>query len=179
LVFLKKKMRSKFFLFIIILIFIIIFLIFYKGLTNYSIYTPKINIENDIPVFSANIFDSDLQVSSKELFDPKKSYLLNIWSSWCVPCRDEHALLMDLSKDEKVNLIGLNYKDRLNNAKNYLNELGNPYSKILVDETGTIAIEWGAFGVPETFLIYENKVIKKYIGPLNQQFLIEIKSLIK
>ena len=172
-------MRSKFFPFILILIFIIIFSFFYKGLTNYNIYTPKINVEKDIPLFSANLFESNVEVNSKEFFDPKKLYLLNIWSSWCVPCRDEHALLMDLSKNKNITLIGLNYKDRPDNAKNFLNELGNPYSQILVDETGTKAIEWGAFGVPETFLIYENKVIKKYIGPLNQQLLVEIKSLIK
>lgn len=172
-------MRTKFFPFIIILIFLVIFLFFYKGLSQYNVYIPKINIEKDIPIFSVNLFESNIKVNSKELFDPNKFYLLNIWSSWCVPCRDEHPILMDLSNSKTISLIGLNYKDKSDNAKNFLNELGNPYSQILADETGTKAIEWGAFGVPESFLIYENKIIKKYIGPLNQQSLIEIKSLIK
>ena len=172
-------MRSKLFPFVLILIFTIIFIFFYKGLNNYNIYIPKINVNKDIPLFSAKLFESNVEVNSKEFFDPEKFYLLNIWSSWCVPCREEHTLLMDLSKNGNINLIGLNYKDRTDNAKNFLNELGNPYIQILVDQTGTKAIEWGAFGVPESFLIHQNKVIKKYIGPLNQQLLLEIKSLLK
>jgi len=76
-------------------------------------------------------------------------------------------------------LIGLNYKDKKKNAKNFLNELGNPYDKIFVDLNGTISIEWGAYGVPESYLILNNKIIKKYIGPLNQQLIDEIKLIIK
>ena len=105
--------------------------------------------------------------------------MLNIWSSWCVPCRDEHPLLMNLSNKEKIEIIGLNYKDNPNNAEKFINELGNPYSVILIDRDGTKAIEWGAFGVPENFLIYENKIIKRYIGPLNSQLIDEIKSYIE
>ena len=105
--------------------------------------------------------------------------MLNIWASWCVPCRDEHSLLMNLNKNEKLTLIGMNYKDSKKNAKSFLDELGNPYRKIIVDKNGTTAIEWGAFGVPETFIIYNNKTIKKYIGPLTQENLLEIQNLIK
>ena len=73
----------------------------------------------------------------------------------------------------------MNYKDNLKNAKNFLEELGDPYKEIFTDVDGTIAIEWGAYGVPESYLIYNNKIIKKYIGPLNQKFINEIKLLIK
>ena len=96
-----------------------------------------------------------------------------------MPCRDEHPLLMDLSKNKKIEIIGLNYKDNLNNAEKFINELGNPYSIILLDRDGTKAIEWGAFGIPENFLIYENKIIKRYIGPLNSKLVEEIKNYIE
>ena len=87
--------------------------------------------------------------------------------------------MLNLSKNKKVEIIGLNYKDNFNNAEKFIDELGNPYSIILLDRMGTKAIEWGAFGVPETFLIYENKIIKRFIGPLNSKLVDEIKDYIK
>jgi cytochrome c biogenesis protein CcmG/thiol:disulfide interchange protein DsbE len=86
---------------------------------------------------------------------------------------------MDLTKNKKIEIIGLNYKDKKNNAENFLNELGNPYQEIIFDKEGISAIEWGAFGVPESFLINDGVVIKKYIGPLNKELVEEIKLLIK
>ena len=86
---------------------------------------------------------------------------------------------MDLSKNKKIEIIGLNYKDKKKNAKNFLNELGNPYQEIIFDKEGINAIEWGAFVVPESFLIYNVIVIKKYIGPLNKELLEEIRLLMK
>ena len=87
---------------------------------------------------------------------------------------------MNLALDPSLKLIGLNYKDDLKNAKNFIDELGNPYSKILVDKDGTLSIEWGAYGVPETFLINKDKkIIKKYFGPLDEKSLKEIKKIIK
>tara|TARA_B100000902_G_scaffold376835_1_gene408432 strand:+ start:813 stop:1331 length:519 start_codon:yes stop_codon:yes gene_type:complete len=160
-------------------IFIIIFIVFYKALQDTNIYTPKKKSNNEIPLFSAQLFNSNKQISSTELFKLDKFYLLNIWSSWCVPCRTEHPLLMDLTKNNKIEIIGLNYKDKKSNAENFLNELGNPYKKIIFDKEGVNAIEWGAFGVPESFLINNGIVIKKYIGPLNKELVKEIKLLIK
>ena len=86
---------------------------------------------------------------------------------------------MNLNSENKVNIIGMNYKDNLKNAKNFLKELGNPYKEIFIDLDGIIAIECGAYGVPESFLIHNNEIIKKYIGPLNQGSLDEINLLIK
>ena len=91
-----------------------------------------------------------------------------------MPCRDEHPILISLSENKNLDIIGLNYKDKISNAEKFLNELGNPYKEILLDQDGTRAIEWGAFGVPETFLIYQNRIVKKYIGPLNQNSFEEI-----
>ena len=159
--------------------FIIIFFIFYKGLQETNIYTPKSEIKKDIPIFSGVKFDSKENVNSSEIFNSNKFYLLNIWASWCVPCRQEHSYLMRLSENSKVILIGLNYKDNFNSAQNFLTKLGNPYETILLDEDGTISIEWGAYGVPETYLIYKNKIISKYIGPINEELVKEINSIIK
>ena len=133
----------------------------------------------NIPIFNSKDFYSDISLKSEDFFEPDKIYLLNIWSSWCVPCRQEHPLLMMLAQNDKINIIGLNYKDNKKNAVNFLQELGNPYKKIFIDLDGTKAIEWGAYGVPESFLIYNNKIIKKYIGPLNQNLINEMKQLIK
>ena len=172
-------MKDKLIPSIIIISFIIIFLIFYKGLQEINIYTPKSEIKKDIPIFSSVKFDSNESVNSLDIFNSNKFFLLNIWASWCVPCRQEHAYLMRLSENNKVTLIGLNYKDNFNNAQNFLTKLGNPYETILLDKDGTISIDWGAYGVPETFLIYENKIVAKYIGPLNEKLINEINSIIK
>jgi cytochrome c biogenesis protein CcmG/thiol:disulfide interchange protein DsbE len=172
-------MRNKLLPISISSIFIIIFVIFYKGLQDTNIYTPEEKINNEIPTFSAKLFYSNNKVNSSEIFELNSFYLLNIWSSWCVPCRQEHPLLMSLIKNDRIKVIGLNYKDTKKNAKFFLNELGNPFEKIIFDKEGINAIEWGAYGVPESFLIYDGKIIKKYIGPLNRELLKEINSIIK
>ena len=172
-------MKKKLIPYSIILIFLIIFVVFYKSLKDTNIYTPEVKINNDIPIFSAKFLLLNENSTSTEIFKSDQFYLLNIWASWCAPCRDEHPILMSLSKNNKLTIIGMNYKDNKKNAKSFLDELGNPYEKIIVDKNGTNSIEWGAFGVPETFIIYNNKIIKKYIGPLNQEFFLEIQNLIK
>ena len=172
-------MKKKLIPYSIILIFLIIFIVFYKSLKDTNIYTPEVKINNDIPIFSAKLLLLNESSTSTEIFKSDQFYLLNIWASWCAPCRDEHSILMSLSKNNKLTIIGMNYKDNKKNAKSFLDELGNPYEKIIVDKNGTNSIEWGAFGVPETFIIYNNKIIKKYIGPLNQEFFLEIQNLIK
>ena len=172
-------MKIKIFPTFLIISLLIIFIIFYKGLQNPNIYTPNINIEKNIPIFETKIFDSEDTVNSKNFFLDNKFYLLNIWASWCVPCRKEHNFLISLSKKRDIEIIGLNYKDNIKNAENFIRELGNPYSVIFLDLDGTISIEWGAYGVPETFLIYDKKIIKKIIGPINDDSFAEIEKMIK
>ena len=172
-------MKNKLLPIIITSLFIIIFIFFYKGLQNSNIYTPETKINIKVPSFDAELFHEKKLINSSELFQVDKYYLLNIWSSWCVPCRQEHKFLMVLNEENKINLIGLNYKDNKKKAKKFLDELGNPYNKVFVDLDGTIAIEWGAYGVPESYLILNNKIVKKYIGPLNQKSIDEIKLFIK
>ncbi len=172
-------MKIKILPIFLFLVLLIIFLIFYKGLQNSNIYVPKTYIKKDIPIFKAKIFDTNEQINSENIFKKKKFYLINIWASWCVPCREEHIFLNDLSRYENIEIIGINYKDQKKNAKKFLKELANPYDIILLDDNGTLSIEWGAYGVPETFLIYDKQVIKKIVGPLDESLFLEIKELIK
>ncbi len=160
-------MKNKILPIAITLIFIMIFVIFYKGLQDTNIYTPETSTNKKIPTFSVKLFYSNEITNSSEIFNLEEFYLLNIWSSWCVPCKQEHPLLMDLAKKKNIKIFGLNYKDERSNAENFLKELGNPYQQIIFDKEGVNAIELGAYGVPESFLIFKNKIIKKYIGPLN------------
>ena len=173
-------MKNNFKIVIFFIFLIFCFIIFYKGLENSNIYTPKINIEKKLPIFKAKDFNSNIYINSVNIFAEETYYIVNIWASWCVPCRKEHSLLMELNKNQSIKLIGLNYRDNLNNAKKFINELGNPYSQILIDKDGTLAVEFGAYGVPETFLIDKNKkIIKKFVGPINKEIIEDIKLIIK
>ena len=173
-------MKNKFYLFVIMIFLSFCFVIFYKGLNNSTTYSPKITDKKDIPIFQAKDFTSMKYLKSEKIFKDDNFYILNIWASWCAPCRLEHPLLMELSNNQLVKLIGLNYKDNLNKAKNFINEFGNPYSQIIIDDDGTLSVEFGAYGVPETFIIDKNKqIIRKFIGPINKDIIEEIKSIIK
>ena len=87
---------------------------------------------------------------------------------------------MKLSKNQSIKIIGLNYKDNLDNAKKFINAFGNPYSQIIIDNDGTLSVEFGAYGVPETFIIDKNKkIVRKFIGPINKEIVEEIKLIIK
>jgi cytochrome c biogenesis protein CcmG/thiol:disulfide interchange protein DsbE len=101
-----------------------------------------------------------------------KVWLLNVWASWCVSCREEHPVLMELSKRGVMPILGLNYKDKGDDATAWLKQFGNPYQLSAVDADGRIGIDYGVYGVPETYLIDADGVIRyKQIGPLTQAIL--------
>ena len=171
-------MKSKVIPLILILIFFITFVIFFKGLKNSNIYTPNTNLEKKVPSFELKSLENN-NIISEKIFKDDKYYLMNIWASWCIPCREEHEFLMELNKDQKIELIGFNYKDNFKNASSFLKDLGNPYDIIVLDKDGTSSIDWGAYGVPESFLIYQNNIIRTFIGPINNDDLLEIKKIIR
>ena len=93
--------------------------------------------------------------------------LVNVWASWCGPCRQEHPALMEIAKDPAIRVVGINYKDSPENARRFLGALGNPFAAVGVDPTGRTGIEWGVYGVPETFLVGPDGTIRyKHIGPI-------------
>ncbi len=101
-----------------------------------------------------------------------KVTLVNVWASWCVPCRAEHPFLMELAKRPDIQVVGLNYKDKPANARRFLGTHGNPYDRVGVDPNGRVSVDWGVYGVPETFVVDKQGVIRfKQIGPLTQDSL--------
>jgi len=93
--------------------------------------------------------------------------LVNVWASWCVPCHDEAPLLEQLARDKRIQLVGINYKDSPDNARRFLNRYGNPFSAVGRDEAGRASIDWGVYGVPETFLVgRDGRIAYKFVGPI-------------
>lgn len=101
-----------------------------------------------------------------------KVTLVNVFASWCAPCREEHPILLQLSRDTRFQIVGLNYKDQPENARRFLGELGNPFAAIGTDEKGRAAIDWGVYGVPETFVLgKDGTILLKHVGPLTPEAL--------
>jgi cytochrome c biogenesis protein CcmG/thiol:disulfide interchange protein DsbE len=101
-----------------------------------------------------------------------KVWLLNVWASWCVACRDEHPVLVDYAKRSKVPIYGLNYKDQRPDGQKWLDQFGNPYTESLFDLDGRIGLDYGVYGVPETFVIDKAGVVRyKHIGPLTHELI--------
>ncbi len=97
-------------------------------------------------------------------------WVLNVWASWCGPCRDEHAMLVQAAKEQPLLLVGLNYKDDPRNADEWLRRLGNPYAATARDADGRASIDWGVYGVPETFVIDRDGIVRlKHVGPLTRE----------
>ena len=155
--------------FIIIIFFsLFIFFIFFKGLEKPYNYLPEKNINKIDTNFTFKKLYDQKEVLLEELINNDSFLIINIWASWCLPCRDEHAYLLKLKNTNVINIIGINYKDKKSNAIEFLSNLGNPYFEVLADLDGTKSIELGAIGVPETYLINNEKIVKKYIGPLDE-----------
>tara|TARA_X000000368_G_C22970890_1_gene685415 strand:+ start:735 stop:1259 length:525 start_codon:yes stop_codon:yes gene_type:complete len=172
--------RNLIYLIILIIIFFV-FYVFFKGLNKVNIYTPNEITNKKIVNFSSKELYTQKNVSFSDILLDNKFTIVNIWSSWCLPCRDEHKYLIKLGQKNNLNMVGINYKDDPTNAKKFIDQFGNPFSLILIDKDGTIAIELGAYGIPETFIInnLEKKIIKKYIGPINDENFNDILNLIK
>ena len=143
------------------------------GLTLNPREVPSPFIGKPAPAFTLpTVHDANKQFSQED-FKGKVS-LFNVWASWCVACREEHPLLVDLAKTSDIPIYGLNYKDQLADAKRWLKLLGNPYLDSASDIEGKAGFNWGVYGVPETFLIDKKGIIRyKKIGPITEQDLQE------
>ncbi len=134
---------------------------------------PSPLIDKPAPAFAVpTLFETAGSISKDSLHG--KVWLLNVWASWCLACRTEHPLINDLSEQDLLTIVGLNYKDERNDAKQWLNEFGNPYQIIAYDFEGNVGIDYGVYGVPESFLIDKKGHIRfKQIGPFTQQVIDE------
>jgi cytochrome c biogenesis protein CcmG/thiol:disulfide interchange protein DsbE len=134
---------------------------------------PSPLIDKPAPAFSL----AQLHAPAKKFGVPDMSgkvWLLNVWASWCVSCREEHPVLMDLSKKDVVPMVGLNYKDPQDDALAWLKQFGDPYALSVVDRDGRVGIDFGVYGVPETFVIDKAGLIRyKHIGPVTTKALEE------
>jgi cytochrome c biogenesis protein CcmG, thiol:disulfide interchange protein DsbE len=109
---------------------------------------------------------SDLRLAAG---DGPSVTLVNVWASWCAPCREEHPLLMQLAHDPRIRLVGIGYKDSPENARRFLGAFGNPFATVGADLSGRTAIDWGVYGVPETFIVGPDGIVRyKHVGPLTQ-----------
>ena len=140
---------------------------------------PSNLINKKIPNFEANsLFKEEKFIFSQEL--KPEIVLINFFATWCKPCRDEHSYIKKFSEQKKIRVIGINYKDDPEKTIKWLNDLGNPYSDVLLDKKGQIAIDWGVYGIPETFIVNSNGIIKyRQAGPITKKIYRKINSLIK
>ena len=154
-----------------LLIFIVLVGFLAVGLTRNPREIPSPLINKAAPAFSLSALDAPEQkISVQDLRG--KVWILNVWASWCVACRIEHPLLVEFAKTGTVPIYGLNYKDKRDDAIGWLAKFGNPYTRSLSDTDGVVGIDFGVYGVPETFVIDKTGVIHmKHIGPVTPEVL--------
>jgi len=156
-----------------VLVFLALAIVLGWGLTTASRDIPSNLIGRPVPEFNLPPIEPGKPALSRTDLIGEVS-LVNVFASWCVACRIEHPLLMQLSKDRRVPIHGLNYKDQPTHAIAWLAELGDPYTRIGSDLNGRVAIDWGVYGVPETFVVSADGTIAyKHIGPVSEQALQE------
>ncbi len=158
---------------------VIIFILFLKVLNTDKVYQPNQMVNKKIPEIILEDFNNKNIKIDQHIFSQKDFVLINIWASWCVPCLIEHPFLMSLKNKNKIDIIGINYKDETTNAQNFLKKYGNPYSRIGVDKKGEVTIQLGAYGVPETYVLKKGLIIFKHIGPINEDIVNKILELKK
>lgn len=143
------------------------------GLTRNPQKIPSVLIGKPVPEFELPpVQGRQLGLSSADLTGEVS--LVNVFASWCTACRDEHPLFMRLKAEDVVSIHGLNYKDKPEDAAAWLDELGDPYTRTGADRDGRVAIDWGVYGVPETFVVSaEGRIVHKHIGPLSEKNLDE------
>lgn len=146
-------------------LFVALIAFFYKGLDRDKETLPSALLGKPAPQFSLPRVDGGGSVSSGDFAG--HPYVLNVWATWCVGCREEHAELLKIAARGEVPIVGLNWKDEMQPAQAWLQQLGNPYVATAFDQQGRVAIDWGVYGAPETFLVdASGNVIHKHVAPM-------------
>jgi len=172
-------MKKKLFKYLLSIFLLFIITVFFIGLNKSSIYDTKGLAGDKINDIKLNHFNGIKFITDADL--KKNDFtLINFWASWCGPCRSEHTFLIQLQKEKNLKLLGVNFKDKKNKALEFLEELGNPYDLIAIDELGKQSVNFGIYGIPESIIINNNLVVlKKFIGPLNETDLKMIKKIVE
>ena len=163
----------------IILLILFIIGVFFVGLNKNSIYDTKNLVGQKIGKIQLEHF-TDNRIITEDDLKKNNFTLINFWASWCGPCRIEHPMLLKLNEEKNLELLGVNFKDKKNNALEFLKDLGDPYDDLARDELGKHSINFGIYGIPESILINKDLVIiKKFIGPISQNDYNYIKNIVR
>ena len=139
---------------------------------------PSNLLDKSIPKFETeSLLRKEMFISSKEFGN--EIMLVNFFATWCKPCREEHIFIKRFSNEKEIKVIGINYKDNPKKAIQWLKELGNPYTDVAVDKSGRIAIDWGVYGIPETFIVNSKGIIRyRHVGPITKKIYKKINLII-
>ena len=160
--------RRRFLLFLPLVIFLGLALLFLSRLgAGDPSKLPSVMINKPVPDFALPPLEGFPGDGLSDEALAEGVHVVNVWASWCGPCRQEHPFMMALGEDERFTLSGLNYKDKAENARRFLSTLGNPFAAIGVDAKGRTTIDWGVYGVPETFIVKDGMIVHKFVGPLS------------
>ena len=152
--------------------------VFFFGLNNDSNYKTNSLIGKKISNINLEYLNENKFYTEHDLKNNNYT-LINFWASWCAPCRKEHPLLIQLSKEKNLKLIGVNFKDKKEQAEIFLKDLGNPYDFLTKDERGKNSVKFGIYGIPESILINKDLLIlKKFIGPITKKDYDDIKDIV-
>ena len=172
-------MKKKLLILPSIFFFIILSIFFYLLIIERNPSELPSNLLNkNVPIFETeSLFKNEKFISSQEF--KNEIILVNFFATWCKPCRDEHVYIKRFSNKKGIRVIGVNYKDNSKKTIKWLKNLGNPYSDVLLDKNGRVAIDWGVYGIPETFIVNSKGIIKyRHVGPLTNEIYKKINLII-
>lgn len=153
-----------------LLVFVALVALLAVGLTMDPSKVPSPLIDEAAPAFTLPELERPGEQFTDERFRQHEVALFNVWASWCVACRKEHPVLMRLARENRVPVYGLNYKDEREAALGWLDRRGDPYRASAFDKQGQVGLDWGVYGVPETFVVDDEGVIRyKHIGPISER----------
>ena len=172
-------MKKQLLIFPLLFFFLILLVFFYLLMIDRNpSELPSALLGKNVPKF-----ESESLLKNEKFISPKKFEnqitLVNFFATWCKPCRDEHIYIKRFSNEKTVKVVGINYKDNPRKAILWLKKLGNPYTDIAIDNNGRIAIDWGVYGIPETFIVNSKGIIKyRHVGPVTEKIYKKINLLI-